>query len=355
MKCQVRFYCLLPAIATLGLAVHIARAEQKQVKIREASGIARLGNKLIIVCDEEKGTYFEYRFDDLLDSSNSLVLEDEIHDSERPDEERRITERRLIDSELPIDLEGVAVLGDGTVIALSERLRSLVTRKRCPKCPTCPAEYGSQHSEYAGRGLEGLAVRADQSNPDVFEVAVVWEGGYPARKKRPNGVRQADVGRALSPVIIHHTINLSPTAEKSSGKHKVVTLDMARLNGRIDLARPKGIEPGAYRFRAPDLVWHKDGFIVLLSSERSPEGVKIPKKPWSERFGSVLLQRFDLNGEPIGKPMDLEEKLDAAGAPEEMNWEGLAWFEKGKKLILIFDDKELPPTVAIVEIPPDWR
>ena len=92
---------------------------------------------------------------------------------------------------------------------------------------------------------------------------------------------------------------------------------------------------------------HKNGFIVLLSSSRSPRGLKLPA---SARFGPKVLQRFDLRGEPVGEPFDLGLPLKQAGSTIARNWEGLGWFEPGKKLMLVFDGFQHPPEVVFEEV-----
>jgi hypothetical protein len=75
-----------------------------------------------------------------------------------------------------------------------------------------------------------------------------------------------------------------------------------------------------------------------------------------ESYEYLWLQRFDNHGLPVGDPLDLNERLPDA---QDLNWEGMDWFEEGKSLVLV-DDKsgkrrDGPPWVAVVELPSDWQ
>ena len=108
------------------------------------------------------------------------------------------------------------------------------------------------------------------------------------------------------------------------------------------------------RFRAPDIVWNswmvngvkKWGFIVLISSAN-------PALPRKERYKFQWLLRFDGNGNPYGEPIDI-----ASLVPKDFkttNWEGLDWYEEGKKLILVYDDKkEKLPNPLVVDVSKHW-
>ena len=115
-------------------------------------------------------------------------------------------------------------------------------------------------------------------------------------------------------------------------------------------------EPAAQRFRAPDLVWHELsrgglenwGFIVLLSS----------KNALSDRtFAHKWLQRFGRGGQPVGAPVEIQSLLpeQADAKLRTANWEGLGWFENGKKLVLIHDEPPNgTPTAVVVDLPKEW-
>ena len=124
----------------------------------------------------------------------------------------------------------------------------------------------------------------------------------------------------------------------------------------IELAvpRPPGEEPAAQRFRVPDLVWTRLpaqktgddwGFIALLSSQNG-----LPKPTFAFKW----LLRFDMEGRPVGEPLDLAKYFPAhlAGA----NWEGLAWYEPGRKLVLVHEEDSRNRAHAFVmELPAEWQ
>jgi len=146
-----------------------------------------------------------------------------------------------------------------------------------------------------------------------------------------------------------HDLKKGQTKAKIKMKHKK---EYELLEIELDVPKPDGQEPQAQRFRAPDLVWYKDGmndwgFIVLLSSQNSPkEGKTKYKHQW--------LQWFTIDGRPLGKPLDLKAIIPAQlkGA----NWEGLGWFEEGRSLVLIHDKPPKGhPTAFVVNLPDDWK
>ncbi|MGH2570323.1 MAG: hypothetical protein ACRDGR_03815, partial [bacterium] len=126
-------------------------------------------------------------------------------------------------------------------------------------------------------------------------------------------------------------------------------------------------------FRAPDLVWHRLregegpeawGFIVLLSSEfgRKPDPGAPEECPRSAngkplKYCYKWLQRFDSRGEAVGDPFDL------AGAfpPEirDQNWEGMGWYEPGRSLVFVYDEKIAsraidPQEAVVLPLPEGW-
>ena len=41
---------------------------------------------------------------------------------------------------------------------------------------------------------------------------------------------------------------------------------------------------------------------------------------------------------------------------ENVNWEGLDWFEEGESLITIYDKKPIdPPCALVIQIPQEWK
>ena len=305
----------------LTLFVNGANAEPL---IKEASGIVRLGNKLLIVADGDLGNYYEYEITNL--RSRHIVFS----------EAGRLPSRQIVKTKLHVDFESIDVLADGEVIVLSERLRSLVSDKGTI------ISYPSRFGEYAQAGLEGLASRPIHGVQGSYDIAVLWEGGYPIARFLPSEI--AAPTRALRPIVILHTL-VNGVATRPLTE---VVLNTDSLSKWVDKKEPKGQEPHAFRFRAPDLVWHRNGFIVLLSS------VRIPSSDDSNRYGPAVLQRFDLSGEPIGQPFELAPKLKSLEIPDNKNWEGLAWYEPGKTLMLVNDDSRNDAHVPLIDIPPGW-
>ena len=162
--------------------------------------------------------------------------------------------------------------------------------------------------EVCGRGLEGLAARWRSGRIDV---AVLWEGGFldPGSKPEVDCAAQKGTYRPPRIALLHW--------KPGEGAQ--------RIDAVIDLKTP---DPGdGERFRAPDLVWTHDGFLVLLSSANSDD----------RGFSHTWLQRFDHDGEPFGVPL----KLEAAWGSyrERKNWEALDWAIDGARLVMGYDSK----------------
>jgi len=292
------------------------------VRLREVSGVARAGNELLLVDDAEVGAYFRVR---IADEARRLIAINEA----KPER------MRLRRSALAVDLESVALLADGRVALLSERLRSLVGNEGIL------VEYDSQLAEVAQRGLEGLAVRPLEKG--ASQVAVLWEGGYPAPPAIPKLIQRPGVAVSSLPVVVAHEL----AAKARLGRLRWGSGVIATT---LQVPVPEGAEPEAQRFRAPDLAWCRMpdgrwGFLVLLSSQN---GVAAPE------FRHRWLLRFDETGKAVGEPMDLAPHM-----PEELrpaNWEGLDWFEPGRSVVLVNEgDGKVQPHALVVELPEGWR
>ncbi len=291
-----------------------------------ASGIVRQGNSLLIAGDKEPGVYFQYDLQQDEKGPRIPFLPQFLH-------------RKVIpQAELSLDLEGINVLADGRIVVLSEDLYALINEKGIV------AQYPESFTEFGGLGLEGVAVRP---NPDESSnVAVVWEGGYPEPEKIPFQIKDAVRKLAFNPLILLHKIPKNETLQHIKNTDLTIV--------ELQILRPDGKEPDAQRFRAPDLVWYKLpsvndaesewGFIVLLSSLNRAEPAE---------YKYLWLQRFDMQGKPVGEPFDLKKILPDDLKP--LNWEGLAWFEPGKSLVMTYDNiGDESPEAYVVDLPKGW-
>lgn len=318
--------------------------------IEEPSGVTRSGDRLFFVGDDEHGSIFTMPLtrDETLGTKAPHSI---------PLDPARLLRMPIATRDAAFDLEGVAVLADGRPVVLSEARRALFDEGGVV------ASYGHSLVEFGGRGLEGVAARP--LGHDSTRVAVLWEGGYPAPEESPLPLREATRGTALQPFILVHDL--------AAGAHGAVVLESAESPAiLLQVPVPVGDEPAAQRFRAPDFVWYtwqaggvaRWGFIVLLSSgpgadaaPGSPEECGILEEGAPRRYCYKWLQRFDDNGAPVGKPVDLDPFLPEA--VRTANWEGLSWYEAGKSLVLVYDEKlsrkRVDPQIAVVvPLPDGW-
>jgi hypothetical protein len=237
-----------------------------------------------------------------------------------------------------MDLEGVDSLADGRLVFLSERLRSLIAEDGLI------AEYDSLLGEFANRGLEGIACRPLAGR--VSRIAVVWEGGYPDYASVPWSVRDSVGRKAMRPLVVVH--DLKPGTRDAELKMRDAVLSV-----ELQTPQPPGEEPDGQRFRAPDLAWIRLrnsgepqwGLLVLISSQNSGD------RP---EYRHHWLQRFDLQGKPVGEPLDLARFLP--GEMQGANWEGLSWFQPGQSVVLVHERaRGQLPHALIVTLPEDWQ
>ncbi len=237
--------------------------EEGRHPVAEASGIVKLDGTYLLVDDEQAAGYF--RVPAFADSVGRID----------PDEVRFDS---LAGALLPLDLEGIEVLADGRVVALSERNRTLTSHDGIV------VEYDDLLAEVGSRGLEGVAVRARGATSIV---AVVWEGGYMRADELPGPLHQPLGGSAFNAFVVVHRVD--------SGA--VISVDDGSWDDTVTLNLPVLDPPTrGSSYRVPDLVWYRLsqdpetwGFIALLNS-----------------FDSLLLQRFDAeSGRPVGDALDL--------------------------------------------------
>ncbi|HEX2523687.1 MAG TPA: hypothetical protein VHP35_16315 [Terriglobia bacterium] len=311
-------YCCL-----LLLAGCTAPSGGSPTEIREASGVIRQSDRLLIVDDSVWGAY-------------SSVP---INGQKGP----LISLQGACRIPLPVtpmvpDFEGIDRLADGKLVFLSERLRSLIGEDGLI------AQYDSLLGEFANRGLEGVAVRPLPGG--VSRIAVIWEGGYPDYASVPWSLRSTAGRQAMRPLVVVHDLD--------SGVRGVElkTRD-AKLAVELEVPKPDGEEPEAQRFRAPDLVWTRWrngsaedwGFLLLITSQNS-----VPRPQYLFHW----LQRFDLKGKPVGEPLDLAQFLPAD--IQHANWEGLSWFDTGKSVVLVHEgERQVDSRAFILNLPEDWQ
>jgi hypothetical protein len=127
----------------------------------------------------------------------------------------------------------------------------------------------------------------------------------------------------------------------------------ALLSVELEVPLLDGVEPEVQRFRAPDLVWthlkkesqFEWGFIVVISSQNSKD------RP---DYQHHWLQRFDLQGKPVGDPLDLSRSLPPT--IQGANWEGLSWFVPGKSVVLVHEGSgKVPPHAFVLTLPAEWQ
>jgi len=303
--------------------------------VTEASGVTRLGDDLLIVTDADPGSYYSVAIGDR--AAPLLEL--------RPDWLKRHPLGGGKDgNELAIDLEGLDVLSDGRVVALSERLRCLVDSRGLV------IQYDDPFSELGDRGLEGLAVR--RAGDATSQLVVLWEGGriddddlQPQIRGLVSGEPERTVFR---PFLLIHTLGAGARGMK-------LKLDSDAELVELDVPMPDSDVDG-WRFRAPDLVWHKEGFIVLLNSQA------VAQRPGKSKYGPRWLQRFDLLGKAVGPPLDLDnaaaKALKGDQRLKDANWEGLGWYEPDQRVVLVQDiskKTDAIPTALVIDLPKEWQ
>ena len=277
----------------------------------------------MIAADKDPGVYFQY---DLHGEKGPRI----------PFLPQFLHFKIIPQADLSFDLEGISILADGRIVVLSEALYALINEKGIV------AQYPESFTEFGGLGLEGVASRP---NPDESSsVAVVWEGGYPEPEKIPFQIKESVRRLAFNPLILLHKIAKNETVQHMRNQDLTIV--------ELQVTRPAGKEPDAQRFRAPDLVWHnlrsvgepEWGFIVLLSSLNRLE---------PPEYKYLWLQRFDMQGKPVGEPFDLKKILPDDLKP--LNWEGLGWYEHGKSLVMTYDNlAEQSPEAYVIDLPKGW-
>ena len=303
---------LLGGVVTLAIGGRSEPTQEGAQRKRDWAGVARHGDRLLLVENRTSGGYFEVP----LGAPAGRVIP--IAPKWRPWKGTRKQS----------DLESIDVLADGRIVVLSEDRRTLVGKEGVL------ARYPKDLAERGNRGLEGLAVRPGEEGGSV--VAVCHEGGFQVSRR--------SAGEPPRPRVLIHTIEADGKAGEVGGTPV-----------ELEVERPDDGE----RFRAPDLVWHRIsspvgssgpwGFIVLLGSTDRAD----------RSFSHSRLARFTIDGKRVGKPLDLRRCKDIPPAlrAAQTNWEGLGWWEPGRSLVLCFDrePRSQAPVAVVIDLPEAWR
>ncbi len=335
--------------------------------LTEASGIFFENDTLWIVSDDVPGTIFVYP---LASVPASGVI---------PIDTASLLRQTISCAAFIGDLESIDRQSDGRFLVLSEDLHALCRIESDHAVNSCKlaVQFDQTVTELGNRGLEGLAVKALADGRLLF--AAAWEGGYPEYCAIPHQLRSSIGHLALEPIVIIDTLPPSGTIDYLHSPAYYLTLQTPR---------PDTASASGQRFRISDLVWNQnaelsqgDRFIALLSSADSPDIQSGQKR----RFQYKWLVQYDLTGFPVSAPCDITpllkdcwarfaaNELNSLSAPlqsharefgaqaaaanwENVNWEGLAWFEPGKSLVLIYDGSPVdPPFAFVIHLPEEWR
>jgi len=264
-------------VIALSLFLSLSQSQAFADQIKEASGIVRVGDKLLIVSDDVPGTYFEYsiqaskrniKFEPDKKETQSAQTNKQKTDSKKDKPKiqsvnfelapNRITIMGPIGgAELAIDLESIDLLADGRIALLSEQLAALVIieNNESGHSLSLVKSYDGMVDEIGGKGLEGLAIKKENHHS---RVAALWEGGCAKKKDLPKQLQDTVDKVYMKPHILVHDIpnKIIPKYEKikSGKKVKTISLEISKIQKKSKIGH----------YRAKDLVWHKDGFIVLL-------------------------------------------------------------------------------------------
>ncbi len=381
---------LIAIMLRLQFAVPV-QADNSGKQIKEISGVARYGGRLLFVSDDEPGCYFELKIED---AAAAVIPID-------PDKLKRITMKGC---EAARDFESITVLADGRVAVLSEDLHALYSTTTVGgKDWGVLAQFNQTVTEFGNRGLEGAAALALPSG--ASRIAVVWEGGYPAVTSLPEQIQNALGHSPLQPILVIADVprNANNLFVNDSASYRVLqtpkTKEVEAVSSApilLDSELPKSMEPApqtappfAQRYRAPDLVWHiwsddkatDTGLIVLLSSENAPLRGSGARREYKYKN----LQRYDLQGKLVGNSIEINalvkplfesvppaqmakwsirmrEQFNSVRALleennwENVNWEGLDWFVRGQSLVLVYDSEPAdPPFAVVIAIPDNWK
>lgn len=315
-------------------------ATGQQDILKEPSGVIFHNGELLIVDDEHPGKIFHYDITKVNKGQGYFKL----------NLPTKSIVQKIYNGSFLYDLESIDIFSkEGQVVVLSEQLNALVS----VNTGELIVQFPSKLSPIANRGLEGLAIKSTPEKDGKYQVAVVWEGGYPWMDKLPpkySAIERKHNDPYFAVFDIDPAVKYDLTLDDATSRGLLVTpKDLDKLD-----------EPDAQRFRASDLVWYKDGFIVLLVSENSP--LSFPISFDDLKFLHQKLVRFDIKGNPVSGMSaininDQQVVEDVGLKGRNPNWEGLCWYEENEKLLLVFDKfpEDVDQVAIIIDIPKEWK
>lgn len=234
--------------------------------------------------------------------------------------------KRVCDAE-SIDV-GYGPNGEELYVMLGEDFHTVYVRG-APSF-SLPKEF----EEKCGRGAEGMSVRWSD---DGWDLLVLSEGGYYGKKhhtmdKNSNYCKPvmrelcANTENVHPPMVVRYRLSADGTTHIQEGEP--FTLETAGLLERDDPDEA---------FRATDIAWYGDSFIVLLGST-PPANKRI-----DDSFRHTWIKGFDFNGDPTeGMTIKLESEsvwgsYRRGDREWPKNWEALDTTLDGLRLILGYD------------------
>ena len=168
-------------------------------------------------------------------------------------------------------------------------------------------QFDEFFEEECGKGIEGLTLRRVANQ---WQVAVLWEGGFYNLEK--NGCDKTSPEKKLPIVAVMNW---------EFGVGVIGGVSYKQL--RVPVINDKEA------FRAPDLTWYGDSWLVLLSS--TGETADLP-------FNHTWIAKFNQDGEYIDTYIKMENEL-----PEirrSRNWEALDWSDEKNQLVIGYDSED---------------
>ena len=272
----------------------------------EISGLAAVDNGFLVVGDDTPKHYYSWP-----DGKAHRVWSED--------------KRRVCDAE-SIDV-GYGPKGEKLYVMLGEDFGKVYVRG------ASSIQLPDEFLEQCGRGAEGISVRWSTGG---WDLAVLWEGGISDDEHEPMAKKSkkckhvksktctADKGPHNARVIVYR---LSVDGTNMTPEAKFFTLETAQL---LTSEEPEEA------FRATDIAWYRNGFLVLLGSTPIKAGLPNPyRRTW--------IQGFDMNGNPIVKwRIKLETRWGDYRRSKDgksKNWEALDTTLDDRRLILGYDAK----------------